>query len=188
MNRKVLAVLFLCPVAFFATNKMIGMAGTTSKTTEKTTQDTYVVNNNFVSSEEVISEMKESIKDRKGRQKAYRESKYVGLWSDKLNEVQTNFLKASVVKPLEKNNICTINLERSFSRCPSGYDAVVITKDNQLTNEGWLICRSGCDDNPITMFRFDVIAKTAEAKVSDRIGYISLDEYFKVYKTASADL
>ena len=188
MNHKILAVLFICPVAIFAADKMIGIAGNSVRTNERTSPTSEIHINSIVSNEELVTEMKASIKDRKGREKAFDQTEHEGLWSDKMNEVQRNFISMNVVKKLEKKNICTIDLERSFSRCPSGYDAVVIVKNNQITNEGWMTAQSGCSDEPIAMFRYDINAKTIEAKVSDKVGYVPLDEFFKIYKTASASI
>lgn len=189
MNRKILAVLLVCPVLFFATDKMIGIAGKHSPVKNKFVKSENIHINSNLSNEEIVAEMKATIKDRQGREDAFSKTEYTGLWNDdKMKEEEIKFLRTNLVKKLETKNICTIDVEKSFSRCPSGYDAYVILKEGLVTNEGWMIARSGCDDNPIAMFRYDFKSSTVEAKVSDKVGYVPLDEFCKVYKTAKVGM
>lgn len=188
MNRKILVALFLCPVAIFGATRVLDLTGGTIEVGDSDTTTSEFHNTTFLTDQELLIEMRESIKDRQGREDAYRNFDVEGTWSDKLNEVQSTFIKNHVLKPLISKNICTINVEKSFSRCPSGYDAVVIIKDGKATNEGWMISRSGCDEDPVAMFKYDVVAKTVQAKVSDKVGFIPLDDYFKLYESANKNL
>ncbi len=202
MNRKILAVLLFCPVVAFTADKMIGINDHKEPAKNKITVKTYAITNssdpstsnnvlvevNRVNTEELVTEMKKTINDRESREAAFYASDYTGIWGDELTKEEAKFLKSHVIRKLENHNICSIDLKESFSRCPSGYNAYVILADGKPTNEGWMISNSGCDADPITMFRYDVAAGTVEAKVSDKAGYVSLDDFFKLYKSAKKSL
>jgi hypothetical protein len=210
MNRKILAVLLFCPVIAFTADKMIGINDAKEpakgKTSEKilvpspgqespkaTKKEVTYVNQELVfvtrvNSEELVNEMKKTIQDRETREAAFYSSEYTGTWDDRLTKDETKFLKSQVIRRLEKHNICSIDLKESFSRCPSGYNAYVIVNNNQPTQQGWLVSNSGCDSDPITMFRYDVALGKVEAKVSDKAGYVTLDDFFRLYKSAKKSL
>ena len=195
MNRKILAVLLVAPVLVFATDRVMTLSGKNTPTAVKekisapVNENLELAHNSQFTSEEIISEMKASILDREGRQRTFEETDYTGTWDEeKVKGDLGKFVKARVVNQLERNNICSIDLKKSFSRCPSGYDAYIIVQDDHITNEGWMIARSGCDFDPIAKFRYDMPASKVEAKVSDKVGYLPLDEFFKVYKAAAKSL
>lgn len=194
MNRKVLAALIICPVLFLATDKVIGITGTSTSlkdiiVTHSGDDDLSSVSNANFTNEELLLEMKASILNRKGREKEFSETEFTGRWDkEKLGDELVTFLESKVVHKLETENLCTINLQNSFSRCPSGYDAYVITKDTKVTNEGWLMANSGCDGEAIARFRYDVANNTIEAKISDKAGFVPLDDFCKIYKAAKNDL
>ena len=187
MNRKLLSFLLVIPVVVFASDKILHMDIKNSSLGANTQIDE-IHSDAIINDDEMVTEMKILIKDLKGREKAFRESKYISVWDQQVNDEQRTFLRNNVVKKLESKNICQLDLQKSFSRCPSGYDAVVITKDKVITSEGWMICRSGCDENPITKFRFDTKTGLVECKVSDKAGYLKLDDFCKLYKTAKASM
>ncbi len=194
MNRKVLAALIICPVLFLATDKVIGITGTSTSLKEiivnnSDNNDLSTISHNNYTNEELLSEMKGSILNRKGREKEFSETECIGRWDEEaLGAELVKFLKNKVVHKLETENLCTINLQNSFSRCPSGYDAHVITKDTKITNQGWLMANSGCDGDAIAKFRYDVANNMIEAKISDKAGYVPLDDFCKIYKAAKNDL
>jgi hypothetical protein len=194
MNRKVLAALIICPVLFLATDKVIGITGTSTSLKEiivnnNNDNDLSSISNSNFTNEELLSEMKASILNRKGREKEFSETEFTGRWDNEMLGTElVTFLNKKVVHTLETQNICTINLQNSFSRCPSGYDAYVITKDTKITNEGWLMANSGCDGDAIAKFRYDVANNTVEAKISDKAGFVPLDDFCKIYKAAQNDL
>ena len=184
MNIKILAVLIACPVLFFAADKMLAINGNDNPTKEESSKSTEIKVNSKFNNEEIIAEMKLTIKDIEGREKAFSDANRVSIWSDEISDDREKFIRAKLIKKLETENICSIDLERSFSRCPSGYNAYVVMKDDKVTNEGWFTSSSGCDSEPIAMFRYDVAASTMEAKVSEKIGYVPFDEFCKIYRTA----
>ena len=188
MNRKILAVLLVCPVLFFATDKMIGIAGKHAPVKDKFVKSEKIHINSNLTNQEIVAEMKATIMDRPGREDAFSKTDNTGLWNAVMKEEETNFIRTNLVKKLESKNICTIDIEHSFSRCPSGYDAYVILKDGKPTNEGWMIARSSCDDEPVAMFRYDFKAGTMEGKVSEKVGYVPFDEFCKIYKTAKSGM
>lgn len=194
MNRKVLAAIIICPVLFLATDKVIGITGNSSNLKEIIVSNSdenalSSVSNSQFTNEELLAEMKGSILNRKGREKEFSESEYTGRWDkEKLGDDLVKFLDKKVINTLETQNICTINLQNSFSRCPSGYDAYIITKDNRITNEGWLMANSGCDGDAIAKFRYDVANNIVEAKISNKTGFIPLEDFCKIYKAAKNDL
>ena len=194
MNRKVLAAIIICPVLFLATDKVIGITGNSTNLKEIIVSNSdenalSSVSNSQFTNEELLAEMKGSILNRKGREKEFSESEYTGRWDkEKLGDDLVKFLDKKVINTLETQNICTINLQNSFSRCPSGYDAYVITKDNRITNEGWLMANSGCDGDAIAKFRYDVANNIVEAKISNKTGFIPLEDFCKIYKAAKNDL
>lgn len=194
MNRKVLAALIICPVLFLATDKVIGITGTSTSLKDiivnnSNENDLSSISHSNFTNEELLSEMKGSILNRKGREKEFSESEFTGRWDkETLGADLVKFLDNKVVHKLEMENLCTINLQNSFSRCPSGYDAYVITKDTKITNEGWLMANSGCDGDAIAKFRYDVANNTIEAKISDKAGYVPFDDFCKIYKAAKNDL
>lgn len=209
MNRKILAVLLFVPVVAFTADKMIGLeskkspaegkisnkAGSTSmpegklpvKEEKKMMADENLnsVELTKVNSEELISEMKWSIDHREERQNEYYAADITGVWADKLTKEEKKFIKNKVVKKLESTNVCKIDLKESFSRCPSGYEAYVIVENDKVTNTGFLISNSGCDDDPIAKFRFDIANDKVEARISPKAGYVPLDDFLRIYRTAS---
>ncbi len=189
MNRKILAVLLLFPVAVFAADRMISHPS--KIVTPLVNNEVKVTNANSteLNSEELAAELKASIKDREGRNNAYAASEITGLWDDDLVKQEVHyFLKTNVLGKLNKYNVNKLNLKESFSRCPSGYEVYVIKNDNKITNEGWMMSSSGCDYDPMAKFRFDINSKKVEVLVSEKAGYLDIDQYLKLYKSVSKDL
>lgn len=209
MNRKILAVLLFVPVVAFTADKMIGLKSEKSpaegkisskaespnipeaklpvKEEKKTMADDNLnsVEYSKINSEELISEMKWSIDHREERQNEYYASEITGVWADKLTKEEKKFIKNKVIRKLESTNVCKIDLKESFSRCPSGYEAYVIVENDKATNTGFLISNSGCDDDPIAKFRFDLTNDKVEARISPKAGYVPLDDFLKIYRSAS---
>jgi hypothetical protein len=205
MNRKVLAVLLLCPVLVFAADRMISYSGKQPNPTvkEKISSSTGVADlkkdntpapddikikenpSTELSYDDLVAEMKASITNREDRETAYRETDYTGLWDEeKVNAELNKFLKNHVLTKLTRANVCRVDLQKSFSRCPSGYDVNVIVKDGKVTNEGWLIVENGCDYEPMARFRYDIATAKVDAQISAKAGYVALDDYLKIYKSA----
>jgi hypothetical protein len=197
MNRKFLAAIMVVPVLFFATERVIGInekklheheAVTPNAGVNKPLDNEKIFNTNFTN-EELMVEMKATILNRKGREKEFDQTEYATQWDEeKLGAPTIKFLKTHVVKKLEVNNICVLDLQKSFSRCPSGYEAFVIVNNGTVTNEGWLLANSGCDREPIAMFRYDVSTSMVEGKISNKAGYLPMDDFCKLYKAAKKDL
>lgn len=207
MNRKILAVLLVCPVLVFAADRMISYSGKKPNPTvkEKIASSTGVATlkkevtpeptnevtikekpKTELSYDDLVAEMKSSIDNREDRQNAYGETESTGLWDDeKINADLSKFLKTHVLNKLSKANVCRVDLQKSFSRCPSGYDVNVIVKDGKVTNEGWLIVENGCDYEPMARFRYDVASAKVDAQISAKAGYVALDDYLKIYKSAT---
>lgn len=209
MNRKILAVLLFVPVVAFTADKMIGLESKKSpaegkisskgestnipeakipvKEEVKMMADDNMATVEFtkINSEELISEMKWSIEHREERQNEYYAAEITGVWADKLSKDEKKFIKSKVVRKLETTNVCKIDLKESFSRCPSGYEAYIIVENDKATNTGFLISNSGCDDDPIAKFRFDMTNDKVEARISPKAGYVALDDFLKIYKSAS---
>jgi hypothetical protein len=207
MNRKILAVLLLCPVLVFAADRMISYSGKKPNPTvkEKISSSTGVANlkngdspatsNNTdikkgpateLGYDDLVAEMKISISNREDRDAAYHETEYTGLWDDeKVNTELNKFLTSHVLNKLSRANVCRVDLKKSFSRCPSGYDVNVIVKDGKVTNEGWLVVENGCDYEPIARFRYDVASAKVDAQISAKAGYVALDDFLKIYKSAT---
>jgi hypothetical protein len=188
MNRKVLAALLVFPVVVFASDKIFHISDKISSSSANSNLEEITSHTSFINDEEMVLEMKIAIKDKKGREKAFQESECINMWDEQVKPEERKLIKDDLIDKLQSKNICSIDVKRSFSRCPSGYDAVIITNDKVVTKEGWMLCRSGCDSEPIAKFRYDVKAGTIEAKVSDKAGYIGLDDFCKLYKTAKASM
>jgi len=193
MNRRILATLIVIPVAAFASAKIIGSSSNFLPSSVKsslisTTDENVKVDGKVLTNEELIDEMKLSIQDREGRQAKYQDMNIKWLYEEGITDDRQKFIQAKLIKKVEAENICSIDLQKSFSRCPSGYEATLVADGTKLTNEGWLLASSGCDMEPVAMFRYDVAANTMEAKVSDRVGYVSINDFCKIYKAASKSL
>jgi len=190
MNRKFLAVLLLSPVLVFAADKMIDLPAKKAFLNPKEeVKQKDNSNHVIINSEELATELKASIKDRDGRNRAYDATEITGLWDEDLVKPELHkFLKTHVLARLNKHNVHKLNLRESFSRCPSGYEVYVIKNNNKITNEGWMMSSSGCDYDPMAKFRYDVANEKVEVKVSERVGFIEIDEYLKLYKTVLKDL
>lgn len=106
------------------------------------------------------------------------------LYDTAIDESLGEWLKEEIKGGLEKANPLSIDLAESFSRCPSGYHVLLISKDNLPTQEGWMIADDGCWDRPIAKFRYDFAAKTIEADAGTTLGYLPLDEFFSLLKAA----
>jgi hypothetical protein len=197
MNRKFFAAIMIVPVLFFATERVIGInekklnekeAVNPNAGVNKPLGTDNILSDNFTN-EELMVEMKATILNRKGREKQFDASEYTSRWDEeKLGATTAKFISTHVVKKLEANNICGMDLQKSFSRCPSGYDAYVVLNNGTITNEGWLLANQGCDMEPIAMFRYDVSKSMVEGKISDKAGYLPIDDFCKLYKAAKKDL
>lgn len=190
MNRKILAVLLLSPVLVFAADRMIDLP---AKKVHLTSNEEIKIKENpkdvIINSEELASELKASIKDRDGRNRAYDATEITGLWDDELVKPEVHkFLKTHVLAKLNKHNVHKLNLRESFSRCPSGYEVYIIKNDNKITSEGWMMSSSGCDYDPMARFRFDIPNEKVEVLVSEKAGFLPIDDYLKLYKAVSKDL
>lgn len=110
------------------------------------------------------------------------------LWvgSDELGKDLSTWLENHVERPLRKANPMKVNLENSFSRCPSGYHILVLASEGGPSNEGWLIGADGCMDEPIGKFRYDVTANTVKVHIGTTDQLVGLSQYFQLYKSARA--
>lgn len=80
----------------------------------------------------------------------------------------------------------TLNLERSFSRCGTGYNVYVPQEATEETNEAVMVYQSGCMDYVIAELRFDVAGSNIQAKISDEVGFVPINTFFKVLKEVKA--
>jgi hypothetical protein len=105
--------------------------------------------------------------------------------TEELGEALSAWLKKAVYEPLRAANPYGIRLDRSFSRCPSGYRAVVVANEEGApTNQGWLIADQGCHLRPMAKFRYDYKTRTVEALAGNTLGFIPLDEFLHLAKAA----
>jgi hypothetical protein len=103
-----------------------------------------------------------------------------------VGEKLTNWLGKNVSAPVKAANPVKLRLGESFSRCPSGYHIVLVTKDEKLTDGGWIIADHGCNDQPIGKFQYDMLAGTVGVFVGENTGYVPLAKYLKLYKAANS--
>lgn len=88
------------------------------------------------------------------------------MYPDEMDQQLYKWLNNHIMTPMEKVNPMKINLERSFSRCTSGYRISLVTSDGKITNEGWLLGDQGCWQRPMGKFQYDV----ADGKVNVHLG------------------
>lgn len=223
MNKKLLALLLIAPVALFAADKAIGHdspGGGKEKNRKKTAQETPAImpvaeaepatemqttQTNALSTPVVADASKAEISaaerrqsllkeisalkadfDREGAAAAqYNDINQIWLGDERLDADTRAFLEEKVATPFEAANLFGINLEESFSRCPSGYHIVVVEgEDEQPTHEGYLVRDQGCWDRPVARFRYNVPAQEVAVLLSAKTS-IGLDEFLKLYKKAS---
>lgn len=192
MNKKILLALLIIPIMAFTTNQAVKSFSKTKKiknhlfSSNHAITDAYENNTLLNSSEDdIINEIKKSINNKEERNEAYKKSTITNLWDDKVSESTRGFIDKKVIAKVKKENICSLNLNNSmFSRCPSGYNARLISENNIITNTGWLCVNNGCRHEPIAIFKFDEKENTVEVKVNDTIGFISLNKYCELYKEA----
>jgi hypothetical protein len=134
-----------------------------------------------------IEELKQTIATMFDPMNEYADYKgHLYLNDESVSDEVKEFIKAKVEEPLEAANPVSIDLERSFSRCPSGYHIVLLSKDEGgLSNQGWMVVDDGCWDRPIAKFRYDIQANTVEGYVGEKTGYLALNAFFKLYKVAA---
>ncbi len=219
MNKKLLALLLIAPVALFAADKALGHdspGGGKEKNRKKTAQETPAtqaeaepatemqttqaysapVVTEASNAETSAAERRQSLLkeiatlkadfDREGAAaEQYNEINQIWLGDERLDADTREFLEEKVATPFEAANLFGINLEESFSRCPSGYHIVVVEgEDQQPTNEGYLVRDQGCWDRPVARFRYNVPAQAVAVILSAQTS-IDLDEFLKLYKKAS---
>lgn len=208
MNRKMFALLLLLPVAVFATDKLTSTADGGGKEKRKAAPDAQAAAAGTGQAEAeapagpslvatlqeepprqaqrldtraAIQEVRAMLEDIEGQQY---EGELIYPRQPEMGKERTAWLLANVKTPLEKANPVGIDIERAFSRCPSGYRVTVVAQDGRPTNEGWLIADRGCMDQAMGKFRYDMQAGTVEVKAGPTLGYLPLDQYLKLYKAA----
>jgi hypothetical protein len=224
MNKKLLALLLILPVALFAADKVLGdnaPGGGKEKTRKKTdTQQTQVTAAPVAEAEPAttyateqtnatttvapvdpetsaaerrtlliaeISKLKAAF-DQEGKEyERYNEARQTWLGDENISAETTDFLKKRVEAPFEAANLYGLDLEKSFSRCPSGYHITVMyanEEETEIGNEGYMVRDQGCWDRPVARFRFNV-AKDEVAVILSENTTIDLNEFLKLYKKAS---
>ncbi len=108
----------------------------------------------------------------------------VWVGDERVPKDETAWLKKHVEQILEAANPRELSLGRSFSRCPSGYHIVLISTDQGLNHEGWMLADVGCWDEPIGKFKYNVDANFVQVFAGDQL--MNLGQYLKLYKAAHA--
>lgn len=215
MNKKLLAMLLLLPVGFFAADRVMGLntdGGGKEKKVKKTetvAQPQATPAEGMAAYGEGTEQQTAAVVDETGREATATEERRIllkeikklktvyeeggseeyqevnRLWSgnEQLSATTQKFLDKYVEQVLEEANPFGMNLERSFSRCPSGYNVVVIADENfEPTDEGFMIHNEGCWDRPIAKFRYDVAAKSVDVVLSE--GTVSLKRFLELFEEA----
>lgn len=215
MNPKILAALLLIPVAVFATDRIVSTSHDGGgKEKQKSLTNQPAPTGNQVSAESateqqavataIVPETKHAVRlDTREAVDAVKalldslengsepflneyERAYVHASSDAASADTLNFLMKQVLRPLKDVNPMTIRLDRSFSRCPSGYHVEMLTKEGRPTSNGIMVVDDGCWDRPIGIFRYDMITHNVEVQAGEGLGYLPLDQYLKLLKAANA--
>jgi hypothetical protein len=222
MNKKLLTLLLILPVALFAADKALGHdtpGGGKEKTRRKATEQVQVkaepvaeaetatlqaeqtnattISHSVQTSESTttdhgadlkreIADLKASFDDQEGAEyQRYNDAAQIWLGDERLSADTREFLEKKALAPFKAANLFGINLEKSFSRCPSGYHITVVeNEEGQVTDEGYLVRDQGCWDRPVARFRYNVAAEEVAVFVSPTVN-IGLDEFLKLYKKAS---
>ena len=108
----------------------------------------------------------------------------VWLSDSRVTEQEQTWLEKHVSQALDKANPIGMNLERSFSRCPSGYHIVLVSSSGTLMHEGWMIADDGCWDRPLGKFKYDIAAGTVQAMLGDQA--VALQDYLLMLKAVYA--
>lgn len=108
------------------------------------------------------------------------------VWRTKLPPAHRKFVEQSVLAVVRDVDPAQFRVDRIMSRCPSGYDLVVFKEDGQLSNEGELLVEEGCHERSMGTFRYDLASGEVHVKITDEIGYLSLEEYVPLYAEAIA--
>lgn len=144
------------------------------------------------SNEDMLNEMRTTILNDTLLEKEYEKDKKVNYYRSEVNDELKTFLKNKVLKKIRRKNIAFVRypffIFALFSRCPTGYHVEIIKKNSELTNEGWMSASWGCQTKIISKFRYEIKTGMVEAKVSDNIGYIPMDEFVRLYKDANKGL
>jgi hypothetical protein len=130
---------------------------------------------------DALAEFKAMTEELENPESPYYSGKTYYIGEEIVPDDLADWLKKHVHEPLEKANPKGINLERSFSRCPSGYHVEIAGQDNVLTNEGWMVVDDGCWNRPVAKFRYDMAANKVEALAGETLGYIPLQDFFRLY-------
>lgn len=104
----------------------------------------------------------------------------VWLVDSRVSDAEQTWLEKHVSDVLDQANPIGMNLERSFSRCPSGYHIVLSADGEKVLPEGWLIADDGCWDRPVGKFKYDLAAGTVEALYGDQA--VPLKDYLRMLK------
>jgi hypothetical protein len=107
------------------------------------------------------------------------------LYEDDIDKNLRKWLIAATMDNAESINPMSMNLANSYSRCPTGYHVVLVTRDEKLTHEGYLVADRGCRDQAIAHFRYDYNAKTVLANAGKKLGYVALEDYLHLLKAAN---
>ncbi len=106
------------------------------------------------------------------------------FYQDNLDQELYKWLTNHVLSPLQKSNPMAINVERSFSRCPSGYSITLASVDDKVTNEGWLLGDEGCWDRPIGKFQYNVADGSVNVHLGTSNAMLPLQEYLTLFKAS----
>ncbi len=213
MNRKIFAALLIFPVALFATDRFVSTPGGGGKGKNKTKQATVQTTNQAgiaapvqqqtvlheqetepvkVSSAEatnfefMVKELTASL-DKMDEEKDGifdREIESV-KYSKNLDPKTADNLK-KLLGRLRKENPINLDFSRSFSRCGTGYNIYVFKGETVKINEAAMIYHSGCRDVVISKIQYDENASNITAKISDKVGYVPINTFFKVLKEVKA--
>ena len=102
--------------------------------------------------------------------------------SDVVEQELYRWLTNHVMNPLQKANPMTLDVNRAFSRCSSGYRLSLVTSEGKVTNEGWLLGDEGCWQRPLGKFAYDLAAGKVNVHLGTTEAMVPLDEYLKLLK------
>jgi hypothetical protein len=139
--------------------------------------------------EEMLAEMKTTILNEEALEKEMDSTEVLPYYAENISLKVELLIKNKLIRKIRNKNIASIyRTWNIFSRCPSGYNAVVIADQGAPTAYGWMLVSKGCRTLPISKFKYDIKNNSIEAMVSDKVGYIPLDEFIILYKMANLEL
>lgn len=203
MNRKLFAALLLLPITIFATERIVSPnleGGGKAKKQAKTQSQAESPNaaqaaqanaENDLNANtpaptpfpEMVAALKIELADSKISEEIF--SKFEGSY-DRISDISESAINKmrEIERRLTEADYFELEAKMAFSRCGSGYDVIILEKDENLFRSGYMVFHRGCENQRIGEIRFDENAENVSAKINDAIGFVSIDEFFKVLKAA----